>query len=245
MKHSSRLQRVLALVLAIAMVLSLGMNQAAATARREAGLSYTELEQVSADLTGNANTTVEEHSETLYAEDEMVRVTIVMEAPALLEQAGLDIQAAISSENQAMRQALQAQQSAVTAEISETVLGGEALDVAWNLTLVANAISANVAFGQIDQIAQIDGVKDVFLETRYQPLAADKSNVVAQATTGTLAVKNNSGYTGAGRRLAIIDTGTDTDHQSFSEDGFLYALEKLAAREGVDAETYMESLRSL
>ena len=38
MKHSSRFQRILALVLAIAMVLSLGVGQVAATGAKETGL---------------------------------------------------------------------------------------------------------------------------------------------------------------------------------------------------------------
>ena len=33
-----------------------------------------------------------------------------------------------------------------------------------------------------------------------------------------------AGYTGAGSRIAVIDTGTDTDHQSFSAAGFDYSF---------------------
>ena len=33
-----------------------------------------------------------------------------------------------------------------------------------------------------------------------------------------------AGYTGAGMRIAVIDTGTDTDHKSFDADAFAYAL---------------------
>ena len=35
-----------------------------------------------------------------------------------------------------------------------------------------------------------------------------------------------SGYTGAGTKVAIIDTGTDQDHQSFSAEALEYALAK-------------------
>ena len=55
----------------------------------------------------------------------------------------------------------------MTAKI-EKAIGGK-LDVKWNLTLAANIISANVLYGQIDTIKGIDGVKDVFLENRYEP----------------------------------------------------------------------------
>lgn len=33
-----------------------------------------------------------------------------------------------------------------------------------------------------------------------------------------------AGLTGAGTRIAVIDTGTDTDHQSFDAAAFAYAL---------------------
>ncbi|MGN1343632.1 MAG: S8 family serine peptidase [Traorella sp.] len=41
-----------------------------------------------------------------------------------------------------------------------------------------------------------------------------------------------SGYTGAGMRIAIIDTGLDVDHPSFDADAYLYALEEQAEKEG-------------
>ncbi len=34
------------------------------------------------------------------------------------------------------------------------------------------------------------------------------------------------GYTGAGSRIAVIDTGIDTNHQSFSDEAFAYSLSK-------------------
>lgn len=46
------------------------------------------------------------------------------------------------------------------------------------------------------------------------------------------------GYTGAGTRIAIIDTGLDTDHQSFSPEAFDYAIAENAAKEGLSAEAY-------
>ena len=42
-----------------------------------------------------------------------------------------------------------------------------------------------------------------------------------------------SGYTGAGSRVAIIDTGIDTDHQSMDADAYWYSLQQQAVRFGV------------
>ena len=86
--------------------------------------------------------------------------------------------------------------------------------------MAANIISANVEYGQLASISRIPGVRKVVLETRYEPQTAttsavDKPNMLVSANmTGAVQVWE-SGYTGAGTRVAIIDTGLDTDHQSF------------------------------
>ena len=51
-----------------------------------------------------------------------------------------------------------------------------------------------------------------------------------------------AGYTGAGTRIAVIDTGLDTDHQSFNPSAFRYALEQQAAEKGLSADEYIMSL---
>ena len=73
---------------------------------------------------------------------------------------------AIAQNHKAMayQERLQARQQVVAQNISSQVLGGKALDVVWNLTLVGNLISANVPYGKLEAIAQVDGVKDVCLE---------------------------------------------------------------------------------
>ncbi len=50
------------------------------------------------------------------------------------------------------RQKLETKQEKMAKTISKKALGGEALDVVWNLTLAANIISANVEYGQIEKI---------------------------------------------------------------------------------------------
>lgn len=45
-------------------------------------------------------------------------------------------------------------------------MNGSRLDVVWNLTLAANLISANVKYGQIQDILSVDGVADVVVEQR-------------------------------------------------------------------------------
>ena len=66
------------------------------------------------------------------------------------------------------------------------------------------------------------------LETKYEPCeteegAAQPNNGASTAMTGASTVWA-SGYTGAGSRVAIIDTGLDTDHQAVDNGAYLYAM---------------------
>ncbi len=111
--------------------------------------------------------------------------------------------------------------------ISQDVLGGEALDVVWNMTLLTNTISANVPYGKIGAIEALDGVASVTLENRYEPDVvstgdADPDMATSGAMIGSTAAWAD-GYTGAGSRIAVIDTGTDTDHISFDGKAFEYS----------------------
>lgn len=76
---------------------------------------------------------------------------------------------------------------------------------------------------EYDQIAEIEkcqASRRVYVEDRYDPavvnteLEADPNMSTSSSMIGTSAAYA-SGYTGAGSRIAVIDTGIDTDHQSF------------------------------
>ena len=229
-------RRGLALMMAWVMVLSLGIGGVQAAQ----GVSAQPLESVGAELLqGNA---IENKNEPLYAETDMVRVMIVLEEePAIGKLKGTE-NFVENIEAVSYRAELQAKQDKLADEISVKALKGQKLDVVWNLTLMANAISANVRYGDIEKIARVAGVEKVYLETVYEPQKAEVSNIVAQEMTGANVAHDTYGYTGAGTAIAVVDTGTDPDHQSFSEEGFLYALEQNAAEKGMDPKEYMESL---
>ena len=98
----------------------------------------------------------ESKPEPVYADDEIVRVSIKLEKPATL-----DIYSAkdVVDNVEAMeyREQLQVEQDIIASDIeSET---NKELDVQWNLTLAANVISANVEYGDIEQIKNVSGVE--------------------------------------------------------------------------------------
>ena len=181
----------------------------------------------------------------LYADTDMVRVSIVLEGGSTLDQGWSTLDIAQNAEAMAYRSSLKQSQAEVTASI-ERAIGGE-LDVQWNLTLAANIITANIQYGQMAEIAAVEGVESVFLETRYEPAVVDTEETVDpnMATSGEQIGSNldwANGYTGAGSRIAVIDTGTDTDHQSFNAEAFEYSLQLQAEEAGMSYDEYVASL---
>ena len=227
-KHQSK--RLTALLLALVLCLGLAVPAgAASTTSNGVKIEKVDNSAVSVSLTDDSQQTALTEEETpLYQDTDMVRVSIVLKGKSTLEKGFSTQHIAANSQAMAYRSGLQAQQETLAKKISKDALGGKTLDVVWNLTLAANIISANVAYGDIDAIKAVSGVEDVVLETRYEPQVASVDALDPNmATSGSMigsGVAYEAGYTGAGTRIAVIDTGTDTDHQSFNEDAFQYAI---------------------
>ena len=227
-KHQSK--RLTALLLALVLCLGLAVPAGAAdTTSSGVKIEKVDNSAVSVSLTDDSQQTALTEEETpLYQDTDMVRVSIVLKGKSTLEKGFSTQHIAANSQAMAYRSGLQAQQETLAKKISKDALGGKTLDVVWNLTLAANIISANVPYGDIDAIKAVSGVEDVVLETRYEPQVASVDALDPNmATSGSMIgsdIAYLEGYTGAGTRIAVIDTGTDTDHQSFNEDAFLHAI---------------------
>ena len=245
--------RVLAMLLVLA--LTAGLVPAALAANSEAAVAFKQVPNDTLDTLIRPDVAVGEIEDTEMGEDtaayqahDLVRVSIILEDASTLEaysDAAAEGTLAEDAAAVSYRAALQRKQDSVVRKISSTILGREDLDVVWNLTLVANLISANVEYGKIEQIKQIPGVADVVLEQQYEPAASENTvqpNMeISTGMTGTTTAWS-TGYTGAGMRIAIIDTGLDTSHQSFDNGAYEYALEQNAARAKESVEAYKASL---
>ncbi len=250
MKGKSLMARLLSVILALMMVIGASpMAYAAESDSATEKLSFERVEGVEADLRLDMDEIdLDNATGPDYADTDVVRVSIFLEDKATLDKYSTKN---VAENNSAMayREELQAKQLSVTKSIERYVLGGRKLDVVWNLTLAANVISANVQYGYIDEIETVKGVKEVVLEEQYStmlasteaadPLMATSSDMIGSAAAWA------SGYTGAGTRIAIIDTGLDTDHQSFDSNAYLYSLEKNAEAKGQDLASYIADLELL
>lgn len=245
--------RVLAMLLVLA--LTAGLVPAALAANSESSVAFKQVPNDTLDTLIRPDLAVGEIENAEMGEDtaayqahDLVRVSIILEDASTLEaysDAAAEGTLAEDAAAVSYRAALQRKQDSVVRKISSTILGREDLDVVWNLTLVANMISANVEYGKIEQIKQLPGVADVVLEQQYEPAAAENTvqpNMeISTGMTGTTTAWS-TGYTGAGMRIAIIDTGLDMSHQSFDNGAYEYALEQNAARAKESVEAYKASL---
>ena len=231
MKQSKIYRKLLSVALAAIMVLSLtnglsGRNALAAESGEDGRLTWEKVENNGRGLLYESKEKAELFEEN-YVKDGKVRASIVLDGQATLKKYSAE-NIANNAGAKSYRAQLQAQQDKLAATISKEVLGGEKLDVVWNITLAANIISANIPYDKIDLIKVLPGVKDVVLEMSYQPETAQTTNNDPNMATGTEMVGSNyawaAGYTGAGSKIAIVDTGLDREHQLFNSEAFDYAI---------------------
>ena len=185
-----------------------------------------------------------------YADTDVVRVSIVLSDPSTLDK-GFSASDIASGSKKAMkyRDKLESKQDKMAKTISKKALDGQSLDVVWNLTLATNIISANVQYGQIEKIEKIKGVDSVLIETQYEPCVVKESETTDpnMATSSSMigsSVAWADGYTGAGSKVAIIDTGADTDHPSLNGAAYSYAVKGLGITP-VTAADYADKLEKL
>ena len=206
-------KRVVSWLMVLCMVLSF-----VPAASASASVSWKQTDQkITADLSDRL---VQKDETVVHEDSEMVRVSIVLSGASTVEAGYATMGIAENREAMAYRADLRAVQERMEKTISVQALNGRPLDVVWNMTLVGNIISAWVPYGSIEEIAAIPGVKTVAMEAKYEPCVAERNEGVTPDTYASSGMIGSSwlwdgGYTGAGTRIAIVDTGTDTDHQSF------------------------------
>lgn len=246
MSKRAFLKRLGCLSLVISMLLSMAVPAMAGEETNEVAFRQVDNSKVTASLLPELEES-DNASEPAFAATDEVRVSIMLEGESMIDYGFSTMNLAENTAAMSYRQRMINMQEAVTMEIEDSI--GEQLDVQWHLTLAANIISANVEYGQIEEIEAVDGVEKVIVETRYNaPEPVEQSDADASPTmysaTDMMGMNEvwSSGYTGAGMRIAIIDTGLDTDHQSFSAESYLYALQQNAADKDMAYEDYVDSL---
>lgn len=224
-------KRVVSLVLAFSVCAGV-IPPAGASGTEETPLSFQKVDNdVIASSLLEEREVAEDISDSGYDIADRVRVSIVLEgSPAICTTSDVT---SFATDTRAVsyRKNLKQMQLDAAEEISSVI--GEELDVIWNLTLAANIISAEVNYGDIEAIEKIEGITDVFIENRYEPCVTTTETAGPNMATSGDMIGSGAvwaeGYTGAGSLIAIIDTGTDIDHQSFDAGAFEHAIQQVRA----------------
>ena len=112
---------------------------------------------------------------------------------------------------QAQVQSLLQKQEKAAATMSRAI--GEAVEPERQYTTLLNGFSATVTYGQYKALKELDCVESVFLSPTFS-LLPDTANSTRMIGGG---LTNETGFTGEGMLIAILDTGVDMDHQIFSK----------------------------
>ena len=230
-------KRSLAFVLAACMLLALLPSFGAGASA--ANVSYTEVDPSVIDAGAAVLPEAEQDAEQdVPAADEEVHVIILFEQNSLAKK-GFSTKDLLEDEKAvSYSSSLKKQQLSLVDRIEREALGGEELEIRYQFTVAVNGVATVVPYGKIEQILAVDGVADVYLEERYELDATVQPDT---ATAGEMVGSYSAwadGYTGAGSRIAIIDTGLDLSHPSFSEGGYYYSLGISAASFGKKISDY-------
>ena len=112
---------------------------------------------------------------------------------------------------QAQVQSLLQKQKKAAATMSRAI--GETVEPQRQYTTLLNGFSATVTYGQYKALKELDCVESVFLSPTFS-LLPDTANSTRMIGGG---LANETGFTGEGMLIAILDTGVDMDHQIFSK----------------------------
>lgn len=179
----------------------------------DAGVSLSE--QQLATLEGGADNIL-----SVLRESKM-RLIVELEGESALERTAQPFSASgvMSSATRSAQVSIQAQQEEVEAAIAAQVTDGLDVDVVYHYTLLTNAMAVDATADQMNEIAQLDGVTNVYVDPVYKAIPTDAaldSSVEDTAAFTVYQSGTSTSYTGAGQVIAIIDTGIDTDHEAFA-----------------------------
>ncbi len=197
-------RRLLAVLLVLAMVLTcLPLTIFAAGKTRAAGAEPAAAEKALGFKSASFRTS----NSYRYADDELVRAIIVMEGKPAGE----------ASEARAIvKTRLAAQHNALRKSMS-----GLKYTELFEYDSLLNGMAVETAYGNLDAISEMEGVKAVYIANHYDLPVYDVKMESSNEMTG-LALAHQYGIMGSGTVIAILDTGMTAGHEAFAVyDGML------------------------
>jgi len=182
-------------------------------------------------------------------EDGTVHILVMLDAPSVLA----EFEDAQSADAVAYEEQLLTSQQDLLAQIQRKVGPRTTVSAVWNMTLACNAVSISIPSDYLglhtsvfSMIEGLSGVRDVLPVPMYKynvNSAASSSN--GTDLNGTGSYSGNSSYSGAGMKIAFIDSGMDVNHISFDGEAYLYAVDPEGTRPERASQIDEETLNKL
>ena len=155
---------------------------------------------------------------TAYAPDERVRIVIELEDAPLLDSHKVSQYASVtdfldSPSAQSAEQKLKRASKAVKSQLATKL---DDVEVRYEYTTVFNGLSVEADYEDLEAIQDMPGVKDAYVSQVYQLIEPVNETKLADSVPSIGGnISKETGYTGKGMVVAILDTGLDTSHEAF------------------------------
>ena len=158
---------------------------------------------------------------TAYAPDERVRIVIELEDAPLLDSHKVSQYASVtdfldSNAAQSTERKLERARKAVKSQLATKL---DDVEVRYEYTTVFNGLSVEADYADLETIQDLPGVKDAYVSQVYQLIEPVNETKLADSVPSIGGdISQQTGYTGKGMVVAILDTGLDTSHEAFQND---------------------------
>lgn len=172
---------------------------------------------------------------TAYAPDERVRIVIELEDAPLLDSHKVSQYASVtefldSNAAQSTEHKLERARKAVKSQLATKL---DDVEVRYEYTTVFNGLSVEADYADLETIQDLPGVKDAYVSQVYQLIEPVNETKLADSVPAIGGdISQDTGYTGKGMVVAILDTGLDTSHEAFQNDvnGAKYTKDAISAK---------------
>ena len=172
---------------------------------------------------------------TAYAPDERVRIVIELEDAPLLDSHKVSQYASVtdfldSNAAQSTERKLERARKAVKSQLATKL---DDVEVRYEYTTVFNGLSVEADYADLETIQDLPGVKDAYVSQVYQLIEPVNETKLADSVPSIGGdISQETGYTGKGMVVAILDTGLDTSHEAFQHDvnGAKYTKENIQSK---------------
>lgn len=135
-----------------------------------------------------------------------------------------------SSAAQSTERKLERARKAVKSQLATKL---DDVEVRYEYTTVFNGLSVEADYADLETIQDLPGVKDAYVSQVYQLIEPVNETKLADSVPAIGGdISQETGYTGKGMVVAILDTGLDTSHEAFQNDvnGAKYTINDIQAK---------------